>query len=212
MATLTVEQQIEAGRLYREGLSAQQIADHFNVSLNATFYSLRHQGIQRRSRKEANRIRYENATLSFQIKEHLSPLEEQLKLAGVMLYWAEGYKIGSSIDFANSDPEMALLFCEFLNKICGVNQNRLRASLYCYEGQDIGALHSYWSNLLNIPLEQFTKPYIKQAAVTARGPRMPYGLVHVRYCDKKLLQLILKWIGEYSQKCVGGGVVNRTRL
>lgn len=132
-----------------------------------------------------------------------------------MLYWAEGYKAGkqTAIDFANSDPDMAAVFVRFLREICGVESKKVRCSLYCYEGQDIDALTAYWSRLLGVPLPQFTKPYIKRAAAPGpRGPRMTHGLVHVRYCDKKLLRQILDWIDEYRRESVGGGVVNRTTL
>ena len=30
--------------------------------------------------------------------------------------------------------------------------------------------------------------------------KMPYGLVHIRYSDKKLLLLIKKWIDDYKEK------------
>lgn len=213
MAALNRAQQVEAGELYKSGFSAQQIANHFGVSLDAAFYALRRQKIVRRSSAASNKIRYQQSPTSFKIKENLSDEEERLKLAAVMLYWAEGYKAGDfSVDFANSDPSMALLFRKFLTKICGITESRLRAYIYCYEGQDSIYLKNFWSSALSVPLDQFSKTYIKPAGKSVRGPRMIYGLVHVRYCDKKLLQQLLIWIEEYKLKCVGGGVVNRKGL
>jgi len=54
-----------------------------------------------------------------------------------MLYWAEGFQSEKAkmIDFANSKPEMISLFLKFLRQICGIDENRLRAYLYCYENQ-----------------------------------------------------------------------------
>lgn len=201
MSALTTEQQIEAGKLYNSGLSAQQIAMHFNVGLDATFYALKRQKIPRRTSAESNRLRFESEPSTYFIKENLTPEEEEIKLAAIMLYWAEGYKVGGNcIDFANSDPEMALLFRVFLRRICNVDESKLRCALYCYEGQDIEAIIEFWSNLLEIPKEQFTKPYIKKGNPGVRGPRMTHGLVHVRYCDTKLLRQLLAWIEEYSIK------------
>lgn len=213
-AALSPEQQEEAARLYRSGLSAQQVANQFHVSLDATFYALRHLKVQRRTPQETNRIRFEAKSLSYDLKKKLTLREERLKYAAVLLYWAEGYKVGhTGLDFANSDPDMALIFRKFLAEVCRIDENRLRASLYCYEGQNIQAITNFWSKFLNIPKKQFTKPYIKRAEKTSsRGPRMVNGLVHIRYCDKKLLRQVLKWIEEYCQECVGGGVVNRTTL
>ncbi len=215
MATLKLEQQREAISLYRNGLSAQQIAHHFGVKIDAIYYTLRYFKIHRRTTQESNRIRFETKPLSYHIKEKLTSVEERLRLAAVMLYWAEGFKVGKqqTVDFANSDPYMILIFTNFLRNICQIDEKRLRACIYCYEGQDVDALTKFWSNVLSIPASQFTKPYIKRAAMPGpRGPRMIHGLVHVRYCDKKLLRQILEWIEKYCHESVGGGVVNRTTL
>ena len=214
MTTLTPEQEIKVARLYLSGFSAQQIADELSVSLKIIFGSLKRQEISRRTSRESNHIRYEAKPLSYHIKHELNLEKENLKLSAVMLYWAEGYKVGEhGIDFANSDPEMAFLFRRFLTEICGIDERRLRCFVYCYEGQDIEKLINFWSELLEVPKTQFTKPYIKKAASGVQGPRMIYGLVHLRYSDRKLLRQVLLWIDEYKQKiCVGGGVVNRIGL
>ncbi|PIR83391.1 hypothetical protein COU19_00810 [Candidatus Kaiserbacteria bacterium CG10_big_fil_rev_8_21_14_0_10_56_12] len=214
IAALSLQKQQEAARLYRSGLSAQQIADHFKVRLDAVFYALRKLNVPRRTKQEANHIRFEAKPLSYDLKKQLSRSQERLKFAAVMLYWAEGYKAGkNTIDFANSDPRMAILFKRFLSEICRVDENRIRGHVYCYEGQDVNALTHYWSQLLSIPEEQFIKPYVKKAAIpTPRGPRMHNGLVHIVYCDTKLLRQILKWIDEYCQECVGTQAVNEGRL
>lgn len=200
-AALSPEQQKEVARLYRGGLSAQQVADHFKVSLDASYYALRHLKVKRRTAQETNQIRFEAKPLSYNIKAKLSDIEERIKFAAIMLYWAEGYKVGkNTIDFANSDPKMALIFKRFLSEVCRVDEKRIRGHIYCYEGQDIKEITRYWSRLLLIPEKQFTKPYIKKAALPGpRGPRMVHGLVHIVYCDTKLLRQILQWIEEYNQ-------------
>lgn len=200
VAALSPDRQREAARLYRSGLSAKQTADRLNVGLDAVYYYLRKLRVPRRSVRESNRIRFETSEPSYCVKTNLSPAEHKLMLAAVMLYWAEGYKAGDhGVDFANSDPDMVILFTKFLRQICNVDEKRLRCYLYAYSGQDTKALQQYWANALDIPLAQFTKPYVKRAIEPGpRGPRMLYGLVHVRYCDKKLVRQILTWIDEYK--------------
>lgn len=214
VASLTNDEQLEAISLYESGLSAQQVADNLGVGIDAIFYTLRKHQINRRTTTESNRIRFERKPSSYSIKSELLEEEERLKLAAIMLYWAEGYKVGGNhVDFANSDPKMALLFKKFLSEICRVDEKRIRCSLYCYEGQDIEALTVFWSNLLSVPTSQFFKPYIKKQSIPGpRGARMTNGLVHIRYYDTKLLRQLLAWIDEYADKCVGGGVVNRDWL
>lgn len=201
VAALTTPQQRKAAALYKSGLSTQQVADHFGVSLDAAFYALRRQKVPRRTIQESNRLRFESKPLSYKINSNLSPQETHLKMAAIMLYWAEGYKVSKcTVDFANSDPAMALIFIKFLRQVCGVDEKRLRGHIYCYEGQNVEAITNYWSKLLAIPRNQFIKPYIKKAAALGpRGPRMIHGLVHVCYSDKKLLRQLLSWIAEYQQ-------------
>jgi|SRR3989344_1574993 len=200
-AALSPKQQHEAARLYRSGLSAQQVADHFNISLDASYYALRRLKVKRRTAKETNSIRFEAKPLSYNLKTRLTKEEKQLKISAVMLYWAEGYKVGrNTVDFANSDPDMVVIFWKFLSEICRVERKRVRLHLYAYEGQDIQNLIRFWCELLDLPKHHFIKPYIKKAATQGlRGPRMVHGLVHIRYCDTKLLRQILQWIEEYRQ-------------
>lgn len=213
MAALSPEQQKEAIALYQSGLSARQVAQNLSVGIDAVFYALRRHGVPRRSIAESNKILFDAKPLSYRVKERLNREEEDLKLAACMLYWAEGYKVGkSTVDFANSDPAMAVLFIRFLREICGVDECKIRCYVYSYEGQDIGELTNFWSTLLSVSKENFTKPYIKASDSGIRGERMVHGLVHVRYCDKKLLQQLLRWIEEYQHIGVGGGVVNRKGL
>lgn len=211
-ASLTISQQHEAIALYQKGLSARQVAEHFNVKIDAIYYPLRRFKIPRRTASESNRLVFEAKPLSFEIKTHLSADEERLKLAAVMVYWAEGYKIGHSVDFANSDPGMALLFRKFLKDICQVDERRLQCKLYCYQGQDVAGLIDFWSSLLDIAKTQFTRPYVTESSSGPRGPRMVHGLIHVCYSDKRLLKQILRWIDEYMHECVDGRVVNYTSL
>ena len=185
------------------------------MSLDAAYYTLRKLKVKRRTAQETNSIRFEAKPLSFKLKTRLTTEEERLKMAAVMLYWAEGYKIGkSTVDFANSDSDMVLIFWKFLAEICGVDRSRVRLYLYAYEGQDVEKLMQYWCEILDLPRKHFTKPYIKKTAELqgSRGPRMIHGLVHIRYCDTKLLRQVLIWIDEYRRKCVDGRVVNCTAL
>jgi len=203
-AALSPKQQLEAAKLYRGGLSAQQIADHFSVSIHASYYTLRSLDVPRRSAEETNRIRFEAKPLSYNIKTELTEKEKQLKMAAVMLYWAEGYKVGKgTVDFANSDPDMVVIFGKFLSEICRVDRKRVRLHLYAYEGQDVENLMRFWCKLLKLPRDHFGKPYVKKAAAPGpRGPRMLHGLVHIRYSDKKLFEQIIRWIDEYRGEMV----------
>lgn len=119
-----------------------------------------------------------------------------------MLYEGEGAKRGETVDFTNTSPQAIQLFYKFLNEICRVQKNRLRFYLYCYSSQDPESLIKYWSELLEIPKFQFTKPYVTERA---KGKRISeYGVLHIRYSDKRLLKEILTEISTISRQLLNG--------
>lgn len=185
---------------YEKKFSARKIAESFGVSLDAVYYFMRHHKLARRSFSEENRLRFLRKQPSFTLARGLSKRERQLKLIGVMLYWCEGYKTGksSTVDFVNSDPSMVKIFTEFLRTVCGINENKLRAYLYYYSNQDARELIKFWSAVTRIPPSQFTRPYMRESLHVTPKHKMPHGLVHIRYCDKKLLLQIMEWIEQYK--------------
>ncbi len=193
----------EVQRLYnKEGLSAEEIAKIFNRSSGGVYRFMRRNGLIRRLPRETNNIKYNKQKPSFTIKKNLSFADKKLKMAGIMLYWAEGYKNfknnrGAMIDLANSDPRMIEVFLQFLRKICGIKEDKLRVQLYCYFNQNTDLLKKYWSELTKIPVNQFIKPYIREDFKEEKIGKMRYGLVHIRYSDKKLFLQIKKWTEDY---------------
>lgn len=182
----------ELRKLYESGATMAVVARNFGVSLNAVVYAMRKASIPRRSLKEARNLRFDQQAPSFQARTLKNESELITATMGISLYWAEGYKTEKAmgIDFANSDPSMITAFMKFLRTCYKLDENRFRISLYAYSDQNIPKLIEYWSNLTNISRSKFTKPYIRQDFRTD-GRKMPYGLVHIRYADKKLLYDIL---------------------
>ncbi len=168
----------------------KDIAKTIGISLKQVYGSLRRQSVPRKSLQEQNKILFENKAPSFRFKDNLSIKERELLIAAIMLYYGEGAKTGVTVDLANSDVAVISLFVKFLRKICRVDDARLRFYLYCFSNQDTTGLINFWSSQLKVEKEQFTKPYIR--STFNRGKRVtPYGVLHVRYSDKKLLMKIL---------------------
>jgi hypothetical protein len=202
MATINQGRLKEVRALYREGNSAREIATRLNVPLDAVYYFLRKNKIPRRTPGENNALLFYKKSPSFKIKKNLSVKERLLKIAGLMLYWGEGSQWPGEtiVDFANSNPDMIKIFLDFLRNVCAINNNKLRAYLYCYSNQDLNKLINFWIRTTKIPREQFTKPYIRNDFQDGKSTKMKFGLLHVRYNDKKLLLLIKKWIKEFCDK------------
>ena len=175
----------------KEGRSTLDLAKYFNVSIDVIAYTMRKHNIPRRSKKEASVWSFKNKEMTFKRRntKGINKITAELILA--MLYWGEGFKGNENskmgtLDFANSDPEMIAMYMKAFRDLYEFDEKKLRVLLYCYSNQNIPSLITFWSKLTNIPKEQFSKPYVKtDSIVNART--MKYGLVHIRYNDKKLL-------------------------
>ncbi len=182
-------------QLYDSGLSVKDVAQKLGHTHGAINNAMRRNNIPRRTAAQTNKIKFYNSPFSFTPKQNLTTQEEKLKVAGLMLYWAEGFKKNNEhvVDFANSDSKMIKLFCKFLRKIYQIEEEKLSAYIYCYPSHNIKKLIKYWSNLTQIPSNQFTKPYIRSDGGQIRD-KMKHGLLHIRYFDKRLIELIMKEI------------------
>ena len=191
--------------------SMKEAATKLGVSFWTLYNFMNKNNILRRKPAEVNYLSTKYKP-KFKIKDNIVLEEEKLKIAGSMLYWAEGTLKRQTVDFANSNPDMIRIFLRFLREICGVDELRLRIYLYGYSYQDVIELKNYWQRVTNIPLEQFTKPYIREGSLNTSNRKLPYGLAHVRYNDKKLLEQIRCWIKEYSFIWAGTQVAKGGRL
>jgi len=197
--TITKIQEALVKKYYCNGMTGAEIATKLNLSLKQIYGSLKRQGIPRKTMWEQNKILFAKKPPSFHFKKNISIKERELLIAAVMLYYGEGAKTGTTVDLANSDNHIAKLFIKFLRKICGINEKKLRFYLYCFSDQKSDSLVKYWSSQLRAERNQFTKPYIR--STLNRGKRsMPYGVIHIRYSDKKLLEKILSLCNELITK------------
>lgn len=189
---------------FGEGMSAREIGEELGVGIQTVYRYMKRYGIETRNNAECNQVSFARKKFSYSVKKILTQEESELKLAGVMLYWAEGSKSDGSntVDFANSDPRMIQLFINFLRAICGIDETKLRILLYCHGNQNVTSLLNFWSKIIQVPVDQFTKPYIRDVGKIVSKRVMKYGLVHIRYCDKKLLIQIKEWINEYSRNYI----------
>ena len=176
----------------------KEIAAELGITFWKVYNLMNKHKIDRRNHSEVTYIS-NRLKPKFIINSDLGSTGERLKVAGIMLYWAEGTLKRNTVDFANSNPEMIRIFLKFLRNVCGVSEDRLRVYLYAYSCHNLDVLKKYWHNVTKIPLDQFTKPYIRQDNPNLSNRKLPYGLVHIRYNDTKLLETIGNWINDYSK-------------
>jgi hypothetical protein len=95
-------------------------------------------------------------------KEELGIVSKRdLLLISIALYWAEGSKTDSRFTFVNSDPAMIGAMCRFLQRAMGIEKKRLSITIQINEAHQkrIRKVMTFWSEYLEIPLNQFNNPY-----------------------------------------------------
>lgn len=188
---------------FKHGKSMASIANILCVSLDSVVYFMRKYGISRRTSAESNAINFINKKPTFKKRKTFRHTRE-LKSIIAMLYWGEGYKGSNNkpskiVDFTNSDPEMIRLFLFALRNLYKVDEKKFRVQLYCYSDQNLRSLIKFWSSLTSISAEQFIKPFVR-SDFNSKSRKMIYGMVHIRYQDKKLLLEIMNLVDYFKHK------------
>jgi len=123
--------------------------------------------------------------------------DKELKLVGVALYWAEGYKRGNwSVIFSNSDLAMQQLMLRFFIKICKVSKQKITAQLQIHDQKLETKALDYWSKGLGLNHFQFIKTSfaISRSSKLKTKRILNYGTLRIRLNDVVLLNKIKGWI------------------
>jgi len=125
--------------------------------------------------------------------------DKELFIAGINLYWAEGFKKDNLVGFSNSDPAMIQVFLRWLNVCCEVSQDRIKARVGVNEAyiKKVEKIEQYWSKQLHFPLEQFQKPYVQKVQWKKQydHPDEYHGVLRIRVSKSTdLLRKIMGWI------------------
>lgn len=129
-----------------------------------------------------------------------------LKIALAMLYWGEGakWKGHSGLMLGSSDPLIITTYINLLKQCYSIDVTRLRCRISHRHDQDINQLTKYWSNLTNIPLDNFykTKPDPRTKGKKTRST--DYQGVCVIVCTGSTeIQLELQTIAEHFHDYMG---------
>lgn len=118
-------------------------------------------------------------------------------ICGVM-YMCEGRKYPASrqFSFGNSDPNVIHTFLTLLRKCFQIQENKLRCQIGYRWDQDFNKLRTFWSNVTNIPENQFYKSLPDRRTKGKPTQKLNYkGVCAIIYCDTNL-QMELQSIGE----------------
>ena len=184
-----------------EGLSAKQIADRSGAPEAKIVYWLRKYKIPKRSLSEAIYQRVNPNGDPFNLKLDLSPEEEKLKVAGLMLWVTEGsLKDKDKVYTSNSNPDLIKLFVEFLLRICRVEKSKIRLRVLYYPNMDltVDEVKKFWAGETKLPYGQI-KLHTYQAIHNYRA-KSKYGTGTVGISNIKLRAVMENWLNEmYNQ-------------
>lgn len=115
--------------------------------------------------QKEKRLKNEKKLMESGINEigQLSPRD--FLIAGVSLYWAEGFKNKHEhrLGFCNSDPNMIKFYVHWLEKHLDISRNQFVARLtlnYLYKGK-VNEMQNFWAETIGVSLSQFTKPFFQ---------------------------------------------------
>ena len=215
--------------LRKSGLSYLQISKKFNVPKSTLSLWLRDIKLSEKAKDKIN-LRVNETSVKALIKRNKEQTliakarhqaiireaentffkykKEALFIAGVALYWGEGYKKGAngsswkSLDLANSDAEMVKLFIRFLKKYLAVDDKNIAIQLIIAPSNNINSAISYWSKVTKMDKNGFIKTYSKVSS-SSKGIRdkksLPFGTVHIRVNNVKKFFTLIGWINCLSK-------------
>ena len=135
-------------------------------------------------------------------KEIKKPNREMLKIAGVMLYWAEGNKT-NHLGLTNSNPAIIIFMVNWFEEFLNVKPSQLKAYLHLHSGQNEKKVKRYWSKLTGVPENRFGKTYIKPEGTGHRKNKLYNGTIRISVYNKDLFYKVLTWIDEYQKYVTG---------
>ncbi|MFI1717850.1 helix-turn-helix domain-containing protein [Streptomyces litmocidini] len=116
---------------------------------------------QRRARRDEYEAARETAKAAIR-----KMTDQELLIAGVALYWAEGakskpYSRRERVVFINSDPNVILVFLAWL-QLLDVAEERISFRLMIHESADVRGAEQYWADLVGVGTGQLKRTTLKK--------------------------------------------------
>lgn len=174
--------------------------EQMNIFKERTQRKLQEGRIRKQAVQKELKLKNERRLLEEGTRETKSITRRELLIAGIALYWAEGFKNKHEhrLGFCNSDPEMIRFYLKWLKEILGVKNSDVVIRLtinqsYRDKTEDI---ENYWLKVTRMKKEQFTKAFYQNTNWKKQYTNDDYhGVlrVHVKESLNSLL-LMRGWI------------------
>lgn len=120
--------------------------------------------------------------------------KDKLFITGIALYWGEGDKTFKNgiVRISNTDVKMLAVFNDFLQVVCKVNIEKIKAGILLYPDLDSDQCLKFWSEGIRISKERFFKSTVIQGRHKTK--RLGNGVCIVSVSDKYFKKKILTWL------------------
>ncbi len=142
----------------------------------------------------------ENLAYATASKQWLPLSDRELLLAGIFLYWGEGTKVSPGyLCISNSDPRVIKFAYAWMTKSLMINPQQIHVLLHLYSDMSIETETQYWSNLIDVPLVNFRKPYVKKSTRTGLTYKsFGHGTCNIYTLNSPLKRQIIQSINALS--------------
>lgn len=174
-----------------------EIAEKNQISVHKVVYWMNKYAIPRRTRSEANYLKYNPLGDPFKI----SVIDRELLALAIGLFLGEGTKKQNySVRFTNSNIQIVQIFLTFLRNICNLKTDKIKAWLNIFDDCLYPESLEYWSTHTGIIKRNFYKPVIRPQKIGTYKNKSKYGTITIIVSNTKLLHEINTWCKMYLQK------------
>jgi len=174
-------------KLYKGGLSMMEMSSKVGYSPSGVKYWMDKYNIPRRSRNEANYIKYNPNGDPFKIKELKTLKDFELFNLGIGLFLGEGTKkTKHHVILTNTNPKILKLFLKFLKEICGVENRKIKAALNIFNDVDLERALNFWQKETGIPRSKFVTSIIRKSRGGTYKNKSQYGTLTIYVSNTKL--------------------------
>jgi len=203
------EERVRARELRAESWTLQEIADELGVAKGSVSVWVRDVDFEPRPRnrghpagpKHPMRLKKEAEIERCRLEAEewaTSLTDRDLEMFVLGLYAGEGSKTSGEVSMANTNPAYLRLFVRWIRSRFDIDEARMRGVLYLHEGLDLDAATAYWSDVLDIPADQFTKPYRAVPDSSIRSRKHVNGCVTARYASTLIHRRVMAMIEAIS--------------
>ncbi|MFT7558099.1 MAG: transcriptional regulator with XRE-family HTH domain, partial [Planctomycetota bacterium] len=215
------EEKKKALALRSKGMSYSQIKERLGISKSTLSYWLRDHSLSperiselrdhsprriERYRNTMAKKRHERERLAREvIGRKIGVITDREEfIAGLFLYWAEGLKSGDAkTTLSNTDPSMLVFYLRWLGHL-GIAKEVIRIRLQLYVDMDIERETTYWSETLEMPRDNFRKPYVKKSDSSNRNytRKFDHGTCEIIVSSRPFCDIVLQGV-EYIRAMYG---------